>query len=267
MRQLIFFCLLSAVSSGYAESMYTLDLKKDIIIGFVSLGIAATSLFIHNSVNGVSKNNFFPSRDGKNAFNSNLMYEYNKPLDIVSDILLYGLFAMPVISLAGNFTDGYAWVTYGVMFAESVLLVFGTTELLKNLITRYRPFCYFGDVPAGLEADYYKSFPSRHTAFAFMSAGFLTSTFFTEYPDSPWKIPVAAVSYSMAAVVGMTRIFSGNHFISDILAGAALGTVYGYLVPWMHLMKKLNTVPLVPLYNGFTLVSIFGLNLEADLSP
>ena len=87
-----------------------------------------------------------------------------------------------------------------------------------------------------------------------MSAGFLTSTFSTEYPDSSWKILIATVSYSMAVGVGITRIFSGNHFVNDVLAGALLGSVYGYLVPWMHLSKKSNTISLVPLYNGFTLV-------------
>ena len=241
-------------SNGFAESMYTLGLKKDMIVGITSLGIAISPFFIHYSVGNVSRDGFPLSNDEINIFDSSLMYKYNKPIDIISDILLYGLFVMPIISLAENFKNGCAWITYGVMFTESTLLVFGASELFKNLLTRYRPYCYFGDVPSGLEAEYYKSFPSRHTAFAFMSAGFLTSTFSTEYPDSSWKILIATVSYSMAVGVGITRIFSGNHFVNDVLAGALLGSVYGYLVPWMHLSKKSNTISLVPLYNGFTLV-------------
>jgi membrane-associated phospholipid phosphatase len=136
------------------------------------------------------------------------------------------------------------------MYAESLLFVFGTSEIIKNSFVRYRPYSYFGDIPQGKENDYNKSFPSRHTAFAFMSAGFLTSTFFTEYPQSSWKVPLCAISYTLAAGMGASRIFSGNHFISDVLAGAVIGSVSGYLIPWLHLRKKNDTVSFIPLPNG-----------------
>jgi membrane-associated phospholipid phosphatase len=218
------------------------------------LGLTAVSFFVDRSAGIASCSDIPLAKDNVNAFDRNLMFEYNKSLDIVSDVVLYGLMAMPLLSLIENIRDGNVWATYGVMYAESALLVFGTCEILKNSIARYRPYCYFGDVPSGMSADYYKSFPSRHTAFAFMSAGFFTSTFFTEYPDSPWKIPLGVVSYFLAAGVGISRIFSGNHFTSDVLAGAAIGSVFGYLIPWLHLRKKTDAVTFVPLSNGFMLV-------------
>ena len=237
----------------FAQSMYTLDPAKDLIIGSMSLGLTVSSLLINHSANIASKDGFPLQNNSVNAFDRRQMYEYSKPLDITSDIALYGLMAAPLVSLTGNLNNGNAWATYGAMYAESVLLTFGTCEFFKNSTARYRPYCYFGDVPSGKETDYFKSFPSRHTAFAFMSAGFFTSTFFTEYPDSPWKIPLSAASYSLAAGVGLSRIFSGNHFISDVLAGAALGSAFGYLVPRLHLRKKADTVTLMPLFNGFVL--------------
>ena len=250
-------CILITAINCFAESEYTFDPAKDLIIGSVSLGLSVSSLFVNRSANIASKDGFPLSSGSVNAFDRGLMYEYNKPWNIAGDVFLYGLIAMPVVSLAGNQKNGYAWATYGAMYAESALLVFGTCELLKNSIPRYRPYCYFEDIPSGKDADYYKSFPSRHTAFAFMSAGFLTATFFTEHPNSPWKIPLAAISYSLAAAVGTSRIFSGNHFLSDVLAGAALGSVYGYLIPWLHLRKKSDNVTPVPLYNGFVFVWTF----------
>jgi undecaprenyl-diphosphatase len=250
------FVLLCAITSinCFAESVYSLDPAKDLVIGSVSAGLAVSSLFFSHSASNASKDGFPLPKGSINVFDSNLIYEYHKPLDTASDILLYGLIAMPVFSLAENLADKKSWLTYGAMYAESVLLVFGTCELFKNSIARYRPYCYFGDVPSGKDKDYHKSFPSRHTAFAFMSGGFLASTFFAEYPDSPWKIPLSAAAYSLAAAVGASRIFSGNHFLSDVLAGAALGSIYGYLVPWLHLRKRTNTVTPVPLYNGFLFV-------------
>ena len=255
MRKLFIICFIIAiVTNCFAESVYKYDLPKDIIIGSVSLGLTVSSMFIKRSENAVSESDIL-SRDSVNAFDRGLMFEYNKPTDILSDITVYGLLAMPVLSLAGNFKDSNAWVTYGVMYGESLLFVLGTAEFFKNTILRYRPYNYFGDVPAGNESDYFKSFPSRHTAFAFMSAGFVTSTFFAEYPGSLWKVPLCAAAYTLAAGVGIGRIFSGNHFASDVLAGAAIGSLYGYLIPRLHLRKKQDSISLVPLMNGF-LVSL-----------
>ena len=250
----IIFCITAISLNCFAESVYTYDLPKDIIIGSVSLGLTVSSMFIKRSKNAVSESDIF-SRDNVNAFDRGLMFEYNKPMDIFSNITVYSLIAMPVMSLAVNFKDASALITYGVMYGESLLFVFGTAEFLKNMMLRYRPYNYFGDVPAGNESDYFKSFPSRHTAFAFMSAGFLTSTFFAEYPDSPWKVPLCAAAYTLAVGVGASRIFSGNHFASDVLAGAAIGSLYGYLIPCLHLRKKQDGISLVPLTNGF-LVSL-----------
>ena len=258
LRGFLLVFIINISANCFAESVYTLDPTKDLIIASASLGLSVSSLFINHSANTASKDGFPFPKGSVNTFDRSLMYEYNKTLDIASDFVLYGLMAMPLLSpLAGNIKDGNTWAMYGIMYAESILLVFGTCELFKNSITRYRSYCYFGDVPSGKDADYYKSFPSRHTAFAFMSAGFLTSTFITEYPDSPWRIPLSIASYSLAAGVGAGRIFSGNHYISDVLAGAALGSVYGYLIPWLHLRKTTDTVSLMPLFNGFMLVCKF----------
>ena len=257
-KYFVFLCIITASINCFAESAYTLDLKKDLIVGSASLGLAAVSLFVNHSANNASGSGIPLPKNNVTAFDRSLMYEYNKTLDIVSDIVLYGLIAMPLVSLVENIRNGNVWATYGVMYAESFLLTFGTCEILKNSITRYRPYCYFGDIPSGKGTDYYKSFPSRHTALAFMSAGFLTSTFFAEYPDSLWKAPLSIASYSLAAGIGMSRIFSGNHFTSDVLAGAALGSVCGYLIPWLHLRKKQDNVTFVPLYNGFVLVVSIG---------
>lgn len=247
---LIFICMITVTLNCFAESKYTYDLTKDVVIGSVSLGLTASSFFIKTSSNNASKDEIL-NKDDVNAFDRPLMFDYNKPLSVTSDVALYGLLTLPVISLAGNLTDANAWITYGIMYAESALLVYGTTETLKSSILRYRPYFYSGDIPSGEGSEYYKSFPSRHSAFAFMSAGFLTSTFFTEYPDSPWKIPVCAASYSLAAGISVARIYSGNHFLSDILVGAAIGSVYGYLIPWLHLRKDTGALTLAPSPNGF----------------
>ena len=253
-KLLALFFMTSVAANCFAESVYSYNLTKDLIIGSVALGMTVTSFFINNSYNNASEDAIL-QRDDVNAFDRGMMYSFNKTLNIVSDVTLYSLMALPVVSLVGNFKNANAWISYGIMYAESVLLVFGTSEILKNSILRYRPYFYDGEIPAGEDKEYYKSFPSRHTAFAFMSAGFLTSTFFADNPDSPWKIPLCAVSYTMAAAVGISRIFSGNHFLTDTITGAVIGSVYGYLIPWLHMRPVSDLVTLTPLPNGL-LVSL-----------
>jgi membrane-associated phospholipid phosphatase len=182
------------------------------------------------------------------------MFPYNKNWNTAGDVIMYTLLALPIIPMIGNIRDTNALLTYGIMYAEAFLFAHGTKDILKNIINRNRPYTYFSPVPSGLDDDYFKSFPSGHTSLAFMSAGFLTSIFLNDYPDSKWKIPVISISYSMAMAVAVNRIRGGSHFLTDVIAGAAIGSLYGYLVPALHLKKHNNTnITLAPSLNGFIL--------------
>jgi hypothetical protein len=66
------------------------------------------------------------------------------------------------------------------------------------------------------------SFPSGHTTEAFAVASVIA----THYP-SGW---VQGVAYGSAALVGFARIHHQAHFLSDVTAGAIIGTVTGRAV-------------------------------------
>jgi undecaprenyl-diphosphatase len=61
------------------------------------------------------------------------------------------------------------------------------------------------------------SFPSGHTMTAFSIA--LVVSYF--YPTLQWPL------YFLAASIALSRIVLGMHFLSDVLAGALLGTALG----------------------------------------
>jgi membrane-associated phospholipid phosphatase len=228
---LIIFCLFLISFNAYSESVFTYDLKKDIILGTLSLGMFVSPFFVNNEPENIPTN---LGKDDINAFDRGLMFSYNKPLDITSDYGVYALLTLPVISLVGQIKDKEAWLTYGIMYTEAFFLTFGTKELLKNAIIRYRPYMYNGGIPDGKEDDYYNSFPSGSTALAFLSAGFLSATFSAEYPDSSWKIPVIAGVYTLATGIATCCIVSGSHFLTDVLTGAAIGSLYGWVIPLLH---------------------------------
>jgi membrane-associated phospholipid phosphatase len=66
------------------------------------------------------------------------------------------------------------------------------------------------------------SFPSGHTTVSFASADVLQRTF-------GWRVGVPA--YAVASYVAASRIQSRAHFLSDVVFGAALGTIAGRTVP------------------------------------
>lgn len=71
------------------------------------------------------------------------------------------------------------------------------------------------------------SFPSGHTATAFMAATMLTK----EYGHlSPW---VGFGSYTLAAATGAMRIFNNRHWLSDVMVGAGIGVVATEVGYWL----------------------------------
>ncbi len=91
-------------------------------------------------------------------------------------------------------------------FISTGVIVWG----MKRIIGRKRPLDDV-DNPA---------FPSGHTAYAFAGATLLGR----QYPKL--RIPL----YIGAGLVGITRIYLGRHYASDVIAGAAVGTITGALV-------------------------------------
>lgn len=67
------------------------------------------------------------------------------------------------------------------------------------------------------------AFPSGHTSAAFAAA----TVYALEYKDRPW-VPI--LCYTTASLVGLTRITENKHWVTDVVAGAALGYLTGKLV-------------------------------------
>jgi len=98
------------------------------------------------------------------------------------------------------------------------------SHLIKPWIARVRP-CYLlpaGEVRVIAEAANVGSLPSLHTANSFAVAFIL----------SMLDRRLALVAYPAAILVGVSRIYVGAHWPSDVVAGAAWGTVAGLAGWW-----------------------------------
>lgn len=72
------------------------------------------------------------------------------------------------------------------------------------------------------------SFPSGHTATAFMGAELL----YREYRNvSPW---IGYAGYAVAAATGYLRIYNDRHYANDVIAGACIGMASARLAYWLY---------------------------------
>lgn len=72
------------------------------------------------------------------------------------------------------------------------------------------------------------SFPSGHTATAFMGAELLRR----EYRDvSPW---IGVAGYVVAAGTGFFRMYNNRHWLTDVLAGAGIGILSVQIAYWLY---------------------------------
>ena len=169
------------------------------------------------------------------------MRPYSKALDVTGtitcalDMVVFPLATFGLEFLFSNLPkqDG---ITVALMYAETLLLTQAVKDFTKIFAQRVRPYMYFDGYDEGAIEyhDFGFSMPSGHTANAFMGASFLSYVFCAYYPDSAWKIPVVATSYAFAFGTAALRMLSGNHFFTDVLAGAAIGTLCGLGVPFIH---------------------------------
>jgi membrane-associated phospholipid phosphatase len=119
---------------------------------------------------------------------------------------------------------------------ETVLLGLATSVVSNTGTGRPRPYMYSTLAPLELRirGDGALSFFSGHTTTAAALSVSLYSTLRrvpSLRPYAGWALVGGA---TLVSLVGIGRIAGGNHFPTDVLAGAAVGTAYGILVPALH---------------------------------
>ena len=129
----------------------------------------------------------------------------------------------------------------GASVATAGLLTF----TLKQVAGRERPRESAGDSHAFQPFSGHGSFPSGHTTIAFAAA-----TALVRETDSRW-VPWAA--YPAAAMVGWSRVHDNEHWTSDVVMGAALGTLTANKVESLLLRRagRPVSIELQPERHGF----------------
>lgn len=136
---------------------------------------------------------------------------FNRHLD---DYMQYAPAAVMLGMKVAGVQSRSSWGRMLVSDAFSALLMGGVVNTLKQTTNVERP-----------DGSNKHSFPSGHTATAFMTATMFTK----EYGHkSPW---VGVGAYSVATATGLMRMANNKHWLSDVLTGAGIGilsTEVGY---------------------------------------
>ncbi len=131
------------------------------------------------------------------------------------------------IYLVGRFDKQRRTEDLGLHTAESIVLADVVTGTLKFTAGRARPYASADNAAnfqlfRGLKSDDYRSFPSGHTTSAFAFAAAVSSETQRWWPRTRWII--GPVLYGGATLTGMSRIYNRQHWASDVMSGAAIGT-------------------------------------------
>lgn len=122
------------------------------------------------------------------------------------DYLQYAPAAVMVGMKACGYKSRSSWGRMLVSDAFSAAIMAGAVNGIKYSVGRLRP-----------DGSRYNSFPSGHTATAFMTASML-------HKEYGWRSPWFSIGgYTAAAVTGVSRICNNRHWLSDVVAGAAIG--------------------------------------------
>ena len=136
----------------------------------------------------------------------------------------YALALSGALYLSGQIVQDRELRKTGVMLAEAIFLNAIPTELLKVATGRSRPYTNEGnyDIDFFRINDEDNSLPSGHTSTAFTIA-----TVLSQRIDNTFA---SIVLYSLAGLTAVQRIYGDRHWFSDVVLGAAIGTVVGLKV-------------------------------------
>lgn len=125
-----------------------------------------------------------------------------------------------------------------LMILSSYLLSGIIAQVLKYFITEARPALYLENTNYPHFIDEvtlhnFHSFPSGHTASAFALAAILSFA----VKDEKYSILFLLI----ATLVGYSRIYLGQHFMDDVLAGSVIG-VLSSIICWIYFEKGFKRI-------------------------
>jgi membrane-associated phospholipid phosphatase len=150
--------------------------------------------------------------------------------------------------VASGFRDGAeAGIVDAFIYGETLSITWSTTNLTKIAFRRPRPSAYRKAQPlrdaGATEVEIAEQFTDTNSAMSFFSghasitaAVTATASYlaFTRAPKTPRPWVTLGVGTLVTALTCVGRVQAGEHFPTDVIAGAMVGFGIGILVPHLH---------------------------------
>ena len=124
------------------------------------------------------------------------------------------------------------WRGAGVWLAVAMIGALALDTALKYAYHRTRPVAFFGVAPHSY------SFPSGHALCSFCFYGVLAGLLSKRTKALSWRIVIWIIAVVLVIAIGLSRIYLGVHYPSDVLAGYLAATVWvGTIIVLDHFLK------------------------------
>lgn len=137
-----------------------------------------------------------------------------------------------ILKFCYDFLPFIMFLSYGILIAFmlfsdtkvfaritlSPMTVFAIVTVFRKIFNRPRPYEKFATPSVFGKNKKGESMPSRHTACAFIIAMAFMYV----------SIPLGIAYLIISALIMISRVLAGVHFISDVLVGMAISLLYGY---------------------------------------
>jgi membrane-associated phospholipid phosphatase len=175
---------------------------------------------------------------GVNALDHVAIGFYNPNAALAANVLVGvvpGAFTILDVVDAG-WKNWRGWMTDAVVITEAVVWSGALQDIVRRAVRRPRPFMYTPGLNPGAregaEADF--SFFSGHTSNTFAMVTAAAYTYTLRHPHSKWNWLVWSLAVVGESTEPVLRVLSGEHFPTDCIVGALVGTSAGILFPALH---------------------------------
>ncbi len=187
--------------------------------------------------------------DGLNAFDRSarnaLKWSNTSAAGTISDVSTFVVTPLFIAGLdlaaAGSPHRWRRWAMDILIISEATALSGALNYIVKYAASRQRPFVHFemlSGVKYKTNVDDNASFFSGHTTFAFAVA--TAGGTVASLRHYKWAPLIWAVGMSVATFSGYLRIAADQHYLSDVIVGAVVGSAIGAGLPLLRWIRPLR---------------------------
>ncbi len=173
----------------------------------------------------------------------NIKWSNTSAASRTSDVFAYALAPMAAYgldALAANH-DGRLndfWVD-ALLITEAMALSQFATQLVKIAVGRQRPYAHYGGGSQGPRDNI--SFYSGHTSLAFSLA--VASGTVAQMRGYRLAPAIWGTGLAIAATASYLRLAADKHYLTDTIAGAVIGSAFGFGIPYLFHRPKSEGPP------------------------